>query len=262
MRIVFGVQYLGTNYSGWQKQPNQSTIQQALENAFSNIANENIHIVGAGRTDTGVHASGQVGHFDTNAVRDNNTWVRGVNRFLPEDISVNFVSCIDDSFHARFSAVRRQYRYLIYNNNIPSSCWGKFAKQEFLPLCVSDMLKAAQLFVGKKDFTSIRDSECQSASPVREVYSTNIWRRGNFVIFEITANAFLHHMVRNILGILVPIGLGNRPINWAKDVLNAKDRSLGGVTYSPKGLYLHKINYDKVFSFQSYEQDHIIDMFD
>ncbi len=262
MRLAFGVQYIGTNYFGWQSQLNGLTIQEQLEKAFSKIADEEITITGSGRTDTGVHASGQIGHFDTNSNRAGVAWVRGVNRILPSDINVIFVTNIDSSFHARFSAVKRQYRYLIYNNNVRSSFWGNFSSQEFLPLNELEMQKASKLLLGKQDFTSIRDSGCQSSTPVRKVYSADVRRKGNFVIFEITANAFLYHMVRNILGLLIPIGLGHKPIRWVKDVMDAKNRAQAGVTYSPRGLYLHRIYYEKSFSFKLSKQDYIIDMFD
>ncbi|NQY42757.1 MAG: tRNA pseudouridine(38-40) synthase TruA [Legionellales bacterium] len=260
MRLAFGVQYIGTNYSGWQKQPNGLTIQEELEKAFSKIADEEVMITGSGRTDAGVHASGQICHFDSNASRSSLSWVRGVNRLLPSDINVTFVTTIDKSFHARFSAVKRRYVYLIYNNEVRSSFWGRFAALEYLPLDEISMHKAAQLLLGEKDFTSVRDSGCQSNTPIREIYKTSVIRKGNIIRFEIVANAFLHHMVRNILGLLIPIGLGDKPIRWVKDVINAKDRGQGGLTYSPKGLYLHKVYYEKVFSFKFPRQDYIIDL--
>lgn len=261
MRLVFGVQYLGTNYSGWQKQPNTKTVQGLLEEAFSKVANEKISLIGSGRTDAGVHASGQIGHFDTQVYRPYNSWIRGTNRFLPEDINITFVKNVDTSFHSRFSAVKREYRYLIYNHEVRSSCWSQFSSQEFLYLDANNMNEAAKLLIGKHDFTSLRHKECQSFSPVRNIHSANVVRKGDFIIFSIVANSFLHHMVRNIMGVLVPIGLGDKPIEWVKDVINLRKRSESGVTYSPKGLYLHKVDYGELFSFNLYRQKYIIDIF-
>lgn len=260
MRLVFGVQYYGHNYHGWQIQPDRPTIQQSLENAFTKVADSKISVVGSGRTDTGVHASGQIAHFDTAVIRDLPVWVRGVNRFLPKDINVTNIIAVDENFHARFSAERRTYRFIIYNYPIRSSCYQHFSVQEFLPLNTQLMHDAAQFLVGVHDFTSVRDAACQSTSSLREVYKVSVFRRNNFVIFEITANAFLHHMVRNIMGLLVPIGQEKAPVRWLKDVLAAKNRALAGVTYSPGGLFLHKIVYPKYYNFQCLYQDHIIDL--
>lgn len=262
MRFAFGVQYLGTRYHGWQRQPNMSTVQSELEKAFSKVADDSIEVTGSGRTDTGVHASGQVAHFETDKVRDSFTWISGVNRFLPDDINVTFVQEVPNDFHARFSAEKRTYKFLIFNHSTRSSCFHRLAVQEYLTLDEQLMNKAAQLFVGKHDFASIQDSDCQSHSSIREVMNARVCRKRAFVIFEITANAFLHHMVRNIMGLLVPVGLQKEPVRWVKDVLQAKDRAKGGVTYPPHGLYLHRISYPKRYTFQRQVQDYIIDMFD
>ncbi len=262
MKLAFGVSYLGTNYFGWQKQSTLVSIQGTIEHALSKVADEPIFITGSGRTDTGVHASGQICHFETNVEREPKNWLNGANRFLPDDISLFFVTEVDESFHARFSAVKRHYRFLIYNHKVRSSCWNKFSAQVFSPLNVEQMDKASQLLLGMQDFSSIRDANCQSFSPIREVYTASVRRQGDFVIFDITANAFLHHMVRNIMGLLVPIGLAKKPIRWVKDVLEAQDRSVGGMTFSPKGLYLHKIDFNKTFPFNFNRQQHIIDLFD
>lgn len=262
MRLAFGVQYQGTNYFGWQKQTSFISIQEEIESALSKVANSTIAIVGSGRTDTGVHASGQVGHFDTEIKRDNIQWLNGANRFLPKDINLSFVTNVSDKFHARFSAIKRHYRYIIYNSNIRSCCFDDISSQVYLPLDDKLMHEGAQILLGKQDFTSLRDANCQSFSPIRDIFTASVKRQGDFVVFDIKANAFLHHMVRNIMGLLVPIGLNKKPINYVREVLDAKNRAAGGMTYSPKGLYLHKIDFDPLFNFNFKPQQHIIDLFE
>jgi len=248
MRIALGIEYDGAPYVGWQRQVSGVTVQQCVEEALSEVANEEIKVVCAGRTDTGVHAISQVVHFDTTAERSEYSWVFGGNTNLPRSISLLWQKDVSDEFHARFAALRRAYRFIIYNRNIrPAYLHGKVT-WENQPLDVVLMQQAAACLIGKHDFTSYRAVACQSHSPVREVYKLTVTRDGEFVYIDIEANAFLQHMVRNIAGVLMMIGKGEREPHWSKQVLEHQDRTLGGITAPPHGLYFVGVKYPDEFS--------------
>ncbi len=249
MRIALGVEYDGSRFSGWQSQTGQRTVQSSLEEALARIACHPVATVCAGRTDAGVHAHGQVVHFDTEAERPDAGWVRGVNSHLPPDLSVSWVrQAVPDPFHARFSALRRTYRYVIFNRPVrPATLHGRVS-WFYKPLDAERMQQAAQALLGEHDFTSYRAAYCQAKSPCRRVEQIQVVRHGLFVIIAITANAFLHHMVRNIAGVLTMIGEGERPVEWAGEVLAARDRAQGGITAPPHGLYLERVEYPEAFA--------------
>jgi tRNA pseudouridine38-40 synthase len=248
-RIALAVEYLGTHYHGFQTQRSGvSTVQQAIETALSAVAAEPITLVCAGRTDAGVHATTQVVHFDTLAERPEKAWVRGTRAHLPLDISVRWARPVVPQFHARFSATARTYRYLISDRATYSGLvhqqvtWSRKRLDEQL------MRTAAAYLVGEHDFTSFRASQCQARSPVRRIEHLHIVRRGDLLVIEVKANAFLHHMVRNIVGVLMAIGGGEAQPEWMAEILMARDRSAGGVTARPFGLYLVAVDYPEVFA--------------
>lgn len=240
-----GVEYDGSHYSGFQNQsdPTLVTIQQKLEAAISRVADHPVSIVTAGRTDAGVHATAQVIHFDTESVREDHAWLVGTNTNLPKDISIKWVRKVADDFHARFSAISRRYQYLIFNSPVRSAIWHQKASLIYTPLDESKMHHAAQVFVGKHDFTSFRSSQCQAKTAVRTINYITISRMNSFVLLEIEANAFLHHMVRNLAGVLMDIGSGKKDTSWAQEVLDKKDRKYAGITAPPDGLYLVNVGY-------------------
>ncbi len=247
MRIAAALEYDGRPYHGWQIQKGVKTVQEQVEKALSKVADHPVHIVCAGRTDTGVHAADQIIHFDTTAFRSDYSWVRGTNAHLPESICLTWVKPVNEHFHARFMARRRYYRYIILNRPIrPAYLMGKVVWQH-RPLDVARMATAAQHLVGEHDFTSYRAQACQAKSPVRHIYSLDISRSGEFIYLDICANAFLHHMVRNIAGVLMSIGAGDKPIEWTKEVLESQDRKKGGMTAAAAGLYLVRVDYDAEF---------------
>lgn len=242
-----GVEYDGTAYCGFQSQVDLPTVQGQLEVALSKVANHPVKLVCAGRTDTGVHATEQVIHFDTDAIRSLRAWTLGANRFVARDISIKWALEVPDSFHARFSAIKRRYYYLIYNNWTRSALMQHKAAWHCRPLDVTRMQNAAQALLGHHDFSSFRASECQAKHPNRTLYDLKVIRKNDFVIITAQADGFLHHMVRNMSGVLMTIGEGAQPISWAQTVLEARDRTLGGVTAPSEGLYLHKITYPTHF---------------
>lgn len=249
MRIVLGVEYDGSRYAGWQHQKHtDNTIQFVLEKALSTVADKKIEVMCAGRTDAGVHGAEQVVHFDTDVTRSMRGWTYGANVNLPDDVCVLWASEIDDSFHARFSAVRRRYRYVIFNRDVRPTYLAYRTTWEYRPLDEVKMHNAAQCLVGQHDFTSYRTVACQAKSPVREVHSVEVSRQGNFVFIDIEADGFLHHMVRNIAGVLMDIGAGKEDIAWAQQVLDHKDRNRGGITAKPYGLYLARITYPEQYA--------------
>jgi tRNA pseudouridine38-40 synthase len=247
VRIALGLEYDGAAFTGWQTQPDGRGVQDALERALAAIAGAATPTICAGRTDTGVHAIDQVVHFDTAAERPLNAWVRGVNRFLPPTAAVRWALEVPDVFHARFSAVRRTYDYWIVNEPVRSPLAHGRAGWVFRPLDATAMHEAAQRLVGRHDFTSFRSAECQAPSPVRDLYDLSVTRRGRLIRVRATANAFLHHMIRNIVGTLIFVGLGRRPPAWATEVLDARDRAHAAPTFSPAGLYLVRVEYDPSF---------------
>ncbi len=243
-RIALGIEYKGSRYRGWQRQEaGVPSVQEALERALSKVAAEPVGVICAGRTDAAVHASGQVVHFDTAVERPLKAWVMGTNANLPADISVTWARVMPAHFHARFSAMARRYRYAIYNDPIRPAHLAEEVTWNHRPLDIGRMREAAQVLVGTHDFTSFRAVQCQAKSPVKTMHHVRLLEHGRLIVLDIRGNAFLHHMVRNIAGVLMTIGAGERPIEWAKEVLEARDRRAGGVTAHPYGLYLVRVEY-------------------
>lgn len=254
MRIALGIEYDGAAFHGWQaQQPGVRTIQGCLERAIGRVADRPVSLICAGRTDAGVHASAQVVHFDTEARRSPRAWVFGSNSHLPADLGVSWAQPVAEAFHARFSARARRYRYVIFNRPVRSALYRQRASWFYKPLDVARMRDAGQALLGDHDFSSFRSAECQARSPVRSVYALELERRGDFVILEIEANAFLHRMVRNIAGVLMAIGSGARPAGWAREVLAARERAAGGITAPPEGLYLIAVRYPEEFGLPATE---------
>ncbi|MCO3453208.1 tRNA pseudouridine(38-40) synthase TruA [Pseudomonas aeruginosa] len=247
-RIALGIEYKGSRYRGWQRQEaGVPSVQEALECALSKVAAEPVGVICAGRTDAAVHASGQVVHFDTAVERPLKAWVMGTNANLPADISVTWARVMPAHFHARFSAMARRYRYAIYNDPIRPAHLAEEVTWNHRPLDIGRMREAAQVLVGTHDFTSFRAVQCQAKSPVKTMHHVRLLEHGRLIVLDIRGNAFLHHMVRNIAGVLMTIGAGERPIEWAKEVLEARDRRAGGVTAHPYGLYLVRVEYPGEF---------------
>ncbi|MDG9856456.1 tRNA pseudouridine(38-40) synthase TruA [Pseudomonas nitroreducens] len=247
-RIALGVEFKGSRYRGWQRQEDGvPTVQGALEKALSRVADHPVSLMCAGRTDALVHASGQVVHFDTTVERPLKAWIMGTNANLPGDISVTWAKVMPAHFHARFSAMARRYRYVIYNDQIRPAHQAEEVTWNHRPLDASRMREAARALVGTHDFTSFRAVQCQAKSPVKTVHHLEVIEHGRFIVLDIRANAFLHHMVRNFAGVLMTIGAGERPSEWAAEVLAARDRRAGGVTAHPYGLYLVRVEYPEEF---------------
>ncbi|QBR84341.1 tRNA pseudouridine(38-40) synthase TruA [Legionella israelensis] len=248
MRIALGVEYDGSQYHGWQAQAGLHTVQQVIESALSKVADASVSVICAGRTDTGVHATNQVIHFDTEKERTTRSWIHGANSFLPKDVCIKWAKEMPEDFHARYSALSRRYRYIIYNGPIRPAILRSAVTWQYRQLDHRIMNEAAQHLIGELDFTSFRSVECQSKTPMRNVHQIKITRSADLVIIDITANAFLHHMVRNIAGVLIAVGSGKRPAKWVREVLLAKDRKLGAETAPPYGLYLVNVVYPDRFS--------------
>lgn len=251
-RIVLGVGYDGESYQGWQTQPNGITVQDRLEFALQKFSNCKVQTICAGRTDAGVHAIEQVVHFDTNLKREMYSWVNGVNAFLPSSIVVLWAREVEvtegfdpDNFHARYSAFSRTYHYILYNHPIRSPVWAGRAGWFFRPLQLSSMLEAASYLPGEHDFTVFRAAGCQAKTPIKQMYEVTIRQQGDLFVFSLRANAFLHHMVRNIVGALIFVGVGKRDPTWIQDLIESRDRSLAAPTFMPDGLYLAKVGYDQ-----------------
>ena len=253
MRIAAGVEYDGFNFSGWQYQDRQRTVQQSLERAITRVANHPVRIVTAGRTDSGVHASGQIIHFDSTSSRTPYQWVRGVNTALPDDVSLLWVQSVADEFHARFSAVNRRYRYILLNRREPSALYRTRAGWDYRKLDVEVMREASTPLLGTQDFSSFRAAGCQARSPTRHLQRLNIGHFDNWIWFDMVANAFLQNMVRNIVGTLLTVGAGDRPAYWVEEVLAARDRRLAGPTASPYGLYLTAVSYPDSYNLPSHD---------
>lgn len=242
-RIVLGIEYDGSAFFGWQHQPGRRTVQDELERALSIVANERVTVICAGRTDTGVHAFEQVVHFDTRAVRDLHGWQMGGNSNLPEDVRITWAKTAVDDFHARYSALARFYRYIILNRPMKSALLRRQVTWCYHPLDERKMHLAAQHLIGDHDFSSFRAQGCQSRSPRRMMYFIDVYRKQDKVIMDISANAFVHHMVRNIAGVLMEIGMGKQSVDWPRRLLEIKNREKGGVTAPPDGLYLGGVCY-------------------
>lgn len=247
-RIAAIVAYDGTAFHGWQRQrqPEVATVQAALEAALSRVADQPVVVQCAGRTDAGVHADAQVVHFDGPS-RALAAWVRGGNSHLPASVRVRAAHAVPDSFHARFSATARRYRYLIYNHAQPPAHGYSGVTWIRQPLDSNAMHRAAQDLLGERDFSAFRSAQCDANTPMRNVMQIHVQRRGVLIVVDIKANAFLHHMVRNIVGVLLPIGRGEQPETWAAEVLATGDRTLAGVTARPEGLYLVQVDYPGEF---------------
>lgn len=248
MRLALGVEYKGSSYSGWQRQLHSSSVQQNIELALSRVANAEIKVICAGRTDAGVHAMEQVIHFDSEIIRPAKSWVLGANTHLPFDIRVLWAVSVEEEFHARFSAEQRSYQYVILNRLVRPGFFHKLVTHEYRPLDIMLMQQAANYLIGKHNFNSYRAKHCQSKTPIRTVHKLEVTRKGNFVIIEFVANAFLHHMVRNISGVLITIGCGEKKPEWANEILLLEDRQHKGVTASPDGLYLTSVQYPNKYA--------------
>lgn len=243
MRYAVGIEYDGTDFHGWQTQVGVRTVQEQVQSALSLVANHPVKVQCAGRTDTGVHAFAQVIHFDSDSDRSIRNWTLGANVNLPKDVNINWILPVPDDFHARFSAISRRYKYVIYNGFTRSSIWRNRAVWERRPLDLALMQEAAKPLIGTHDFTSYRAIGCQAKSPVRTLSSLELTKDGSFISIELEANGFLHHMVRNIAGVLIYIGCAERPVSWSKEVLEHRDRTLGGITAPPEGLYFTGVDY-------------------
>ncbi|WP_340618394.1 tRNA pseudouridine(38-40) synthase TruA [Xenorhabdus entomophaga] len=247
VKIALGIEYDGSRYYGWQRQQEVRSVQACLEKALSKVANEPISVFCAGRTDAGVHATGQVVHFETSAQRKEAAWTMGVNTHLPPDIAVRWVKMADDEFHARFSATARRYRYVIFNHRYRPAVLARGVTHFHYPLDEKKMHEAAQSLLGENDFTSFRAVQCQSNSPWRNMMHINVSRHGHYIVVDIKANAFVHHMVRNIVGSLLEIGCGNQDIGWMAELLALKDRTKAAATAKAEGLYLVAVDYPEHF---------------
>ena len=247
-RWAAGVEYLGGAYSGWQSQIGAPSVQAEVERALSQVADHPLAVTAAGRTDAGVHAYQQVIHFDSPAARTAYAWMLGANSNLPNDVSLRWVQEVSDNFHARFGAVRRSYRYVVHNHRARSALLEGRAGWWTASLNAAVMHEAAQALVGEHDFSAFRDSQCQSKSPVRRVFSIDVFRDNDFILIDVSGNAFLHHMVRNITGVLGEIGQGRRPAKWAREVLELRDRTLAGMTVPACGLYFIGPEYPAEFA--------------
>lgn len=244
MRIALGLSYDGARYCGWQSQPNGASVQDALERALANIAQHPVRVHAAGRTDTGVHALAQVVHFETKVHRPISAWVRGVNAHLPATVRVEWAQLVDQEFHARFSAFSRSYQYLLYNAPVASALMAEKAGWFHLPLNFAAMSEAASHLLGEHDFSAFRASECQAKSPVRFMQKAEVIQVDRYFIFNFTANAFLQHQVRNMVGALIYVGKGTYPPDYIKTLLQLQDRTVSPPTFSPTGLYLTGVGYD------------------
>lgn len=248
MRIAACIEYDGTHFCGWQTQVGARTVQAEVEQALSRVADTPLRVVCAGRTDTKVHATGQIVHFDTPVDRPERAWVLGGNVHLPADVSLKWAKPVAAGFHARFSADHRAYRYIFANTWTRPTLLRERVAWFHRTLDIERMQTGARHLLGEHDFTSLRAVACQAKTPVRQIHSLQVWRSGDFVYIDVVANAFLHHMVRNIAGMLLAVGSGEHPPDWIRAVLAARDRRLAGVTAPPQGLYLVQVGYDADFS--------------
>lgn len=248
-RVAMVLEYDGSEYSGWQIQRSASTVQEQLENALSTVAAAPVRVQCAGRTDTGVHATHQVVHFDAPAERSPKAWVMGSNSQLPPSVAVRHAQGVDQDFHARFSAVSRRYRYLVYNAPVRSAVVAGRLTWVRQPLTAELMNDAAQRLLGEQDFSAYRAASCQSSTPMRRMDAISVDRHGPVIVFDIQANAFLHHMVRNLVGTLLQVGRGIQPVTWPAQLLEGRDRTLAADTAAPDGLYLVGVSYPDSLGF-------------
>lgn len=251
MRIALGIEYDGAGYCGWQSQSSGCGVQDALETAIASIAQHSVRLHAAGRTDTGVHALMQVVHFDTTSERDENAWVRGVNAFLPPSVRVMWSKIVSDEFHARFSARMRHYEYMLVNDAVSPAILASKAGWYHLPLNLAAMQQGASYLIGEHDFSAFRASECQAKTPIRTMHEASVRQTGGRFVFKFSANAFLQHQVRNMLGALIYVGNGKHPPELIKDLLAQQDRNLSPPTFSPNGLYLTGVDYEGLWQLPS-----------
>ncbi|GAA5786500.1 tRNA pseudouridine synthase A [Chitiniphilus shinanonensis] len=251
MKYAIAIEYDGRAFAGWQIQPDQPTVQAALEDALSRMAGHPVRLHAAGRTDAGVHATRQIGHFETEVQRPLTAWVRGVNSFLPPAVSVLWSRQVPDAFHSRFSATARHYRYLLLNHPVRPALMAGRVGWMHQALDLDAMRDAAQRLLGTHDFSSFRAAECQARTPVKTLRRLDIRRDGQMVVCDFAADAFLHHMVRNIMGALLHVAKGNRPPSWIVELLAARDRTIAPPTFMPDGLYLAGVSYPAEFGLAS-----------
>lgn len=243
MRIALGVEYAGDAFQGWQSQSHGRTVQDHLETALSGMAGHPVRLHCAGRTDAGVHATAQVVHFDTPSVREPYSWVRGTNARLKGPVSVRWAVEVGEDFHARFCAVSRRYRYILYNSPVRPALLAGRVGWFHPPLDESVMAEAARSLIGWHDFSAFRAAGCQAKSPIKLMHEAQVRRDGDYIVFDFWANAFLHHMVRNLVGSLLYVGKGHFPPGWMAEVLQSCDRSRAAMTFTPDGLYLAGVEY-------------------
>ena len=248
MRVALGIEYDGATFFGWQRQREVPSVQQHVERALSHIAASPIEITCAGRTDAGVHATGQVIHFDTDVHRPEKAWTMGGNANLPDTIAIKWAREVNGDFHARFSATARRYRYIIYNHRLRPGILTGGVTHEYKPLDAEKMQLASRCLLGEHDFSAFRAALCQSKSPFRHIMHLEISRQSQYVIIDIRANAFVHHMVRNIAGSLIEVGAGEQPVEWIGELLEGKDRTQAAATAKPNGLYLVDVTYPEEFA--------------
>ena len=258
MRIALGVEYDGANFCGWQRQSNARTVQACVEAALSKVADHPVKVMCAGRTDAGVHARGQVIHFETHATRPARSWVFGANANLPKDVSILWAQPVSDDFHARFSARRRRYRYVILSRPMRPTFLAGRVSWDYRAFDEARMAVAASSLVGEHDFTSYRALACQAKTPVRTLYHLDVTRQDDLLFIDVAANGFLHHMVRNIAGVLMAIGAGEREPAWARQILDMRDRTAGGVTAPPYGLYLMEVHYPDNFAIPALQRSAMV----
>jgi tRNA pseudouridine38-40 synthase len=252
MRIALGLEYDGTPFCGWQTQPGGCGVQDHVQRALSQFAAQPIEVIAAGRTDTGVHATAQVVHFDASVERESQAWVRGTNTFLTPAARVVWAAPVSDAFHARYGALSRTYVYLLVNEPVAPAILNGKVGWFHRPLDVAAMAEAARSLLGEHDFSAFRDAQCQAKSPVRDLREVRLERTANTIAFTFRANAYLHHMIRNIVGSLVYVGAGRQPPSWIAELLASRDRRLAAPTFAPDGLYLAGVEYDPTFELPAF----------
>jgi tRNA pseudouridine38-40 synthase len=261
-RIALSLSYQGQSFNGWQTQPCANTVQDHLEAALGIIEQGAVNTICAGRTDAGVHGLAQVVHFDSALDRPLTAWVRGVNSHLPRSIVVNQAWLVPDSFNARMSALSRTYVYLIVQHPNRQPVWEGRAGWSFRSLDIDAMREAAQLFLGQQDFSALRSSQCQAATPIRTMTRCEIHANSHFIAVRVTANAFLHHMVRNLVGMLVMVGRGTQAVSWVQQVLDSRNRALAAPTFSAAGLYFYDVEYAKEYGIQANQSAALLPLID
>jgi tRNA pseudouridine38-40 synthase len=254
-RVAVGIEYDGSAFAGWQTQRSLRTVQEVLEQALGAVAAEPVSLVCAGRTDAGVHARGQVAHFETHAERQARSWILGANTEAPQDVAVSWALPVPAHFHARYCATARVYRYVVLNRTARSALSAQRAAWVTRALDEERMAAAAAHLIGEHDFSAFRSAECQAKSPVRRLTRLAVERRGDWIVIEAVGNAFLHHMVRNIAGLLIAVGKGEEPPDWARTVLEGRDRTRSAATAPAAGLYLWEVRYPAAFGLPAPARD-------